>query len=206
MTLQLTQETIANFYNSDNEFPISFDDTFEWLGYTRKDSALRAFDKCQFIENIDYLVLLNFNQKSKGRPSKDYFLSSDCFKHFSMMFKRENGRLIRNYFIQCEKTKLEKQLKKMEIELNLKTIENEKLNHILTKTIEEKIDLELDLEVPCLKNKIESLENECVKKQKIIYEKENNIRNLEKEISKKDKLILQLQKQQKQPKIITLEQ
>ena len=122
------------------------------------------------------------------------------------MFKRENGRLIRNYFIQCEKTKLEKQLKKMEIELNLKTIENEKLNHILTKTIEEKIDLELDLEVPCLKNKIESLENECVKKQKIIYEKENNIRNLEKEISKKDKLILQLQKQQKQPKIITLEQ
>ena len=37
MTLQLTQETIANFYNSDNEFPISFDDTFEWLGYTRKN-------------------------------------------------------------------------------------------------------------------------------------------------------------------------
>jgi phage anti-repressor protein len=101
--LILDQQTISNFYNSEDSFPVPFSDTWKWLEYSREDSALRAFIKCGFEENIDYLVFHISVENSEGRPGKGLKLSCDCFKHFSMLSKTESGKKVRNYFIQCEK-------------------------------------------------------------------------------------------------------
>jgi anti-repressor protein len=89
--------SISEMYNSSNDFPVSFNDTWKWLEYSRKNNASRAFLELHFVENVDYIVLLIFKQNSEGRPSKDYFLSCDCFKHFSMMSKSEGSKKVRNY-------------------------------------------------------------------------------------------------------------
>lgn len=100
--LILDQQTISNYYNSEDSYPVLFSDIWNWLEYTREDNALRAFIKCGFEENIDYLVFLRNEENSGGRPSKGLKLSCDCFKHFSMMSKTESGKKVRNYFIRCE--------------------------------------------------------------------------------------------------------
>lgn len=69
-----------------------------------------------FVENIDYILVLNqqdkvFNNSIKnpesqenkgGRPSKDYFISLNMAKELSMVERTEQGRKARLYFIECE--------------------------------------------------------------------------------------------------------
>lgn len=57
---QLTANTI---FNSTDVFPINFDDAWQAVGYSRKDSALRILTS-QFAESIDFIVSHKFVEKS----------------------------------------------------------------------------------------------------------------------------------------------
>ena len=96
-----------SLYDSNDRFPVDFDDAWKWLGYGRKNNALRAFLSNGFDEGIDFVVLLIKEQNSEpseGRPSDDYRLTVDCLKTFAMMAKTEQGKQVRRYFLQCEKS------------------------------------------------------------------------------------------------------
>ena len=100
--------TIAqSLYDSNDRFPVDFDLAWRWLGYGRKNNALRAFLSNGFDESTDFVVLLIKEQNSEangGRPSDDYRLTVDCLKTFAMMAKTEQGKQVRRYFLQCEKS------------------------------------------------------------------------------------------------------
>ena len=99
--------TIAqSLYDSNDRFPVDFDDAWKWLGYGRKDNALRGFLLNGFDEGVDFVVSLfkeENSEPSEGRPSDDYRLTVDCLKTFAMMAKTEAGKQVRRYFLQCEK-------------------------------------------------------------------------------------------------------
>ena len=100
--------TIAqNLYDSSEKFPVEYQDAWQWLGYGRKNNALRSFLSNEFDEGTDFVVLLIKEQNSEaseGRPSSDYRLTVDCLKTFAMMAKTEAGKQVRRYFLQCEKS------------------------------------------------------------------------------------------------------
>ena len=57
-----------------------------------------------FQEDIDYIV---FTQKGEnplgGRPIKEYYISVDMARHLGMMERNEQGKKVRQYFIDIEK-------------------------------------------------------------------------------------------------------
>ena len=100
--------TIAqSLYDSNDRFPVDFDEAWKWLGYARKDSALRSFLTMEFEAEIDFAILhtnVEYSDRSVGQPSQDYRLTVDCLKTFAMMAKTEAGKHVRRYFLQCEKS------------------------------------------------------------------------------------------------------
>lgn len=104
-------ETFSEIVKSDSAFPIDFDRAWQWVGYSRKDSALRAL--CEnFQEGVDFSIIhcsKKNTQKGgelksyKNKPISVYWLSADCFKSFCMMAGTDKGKEVRRYFLQCEK-------------------------------------------------------------------------------------------------------
>jgi|GEM_PF-1014105 len=57
-----------------------------------------------FVENQDFMSFSENTEKPKGgRPSKEYAISLDMAKELAMVERNEKGRIVRKYFIQCEK-------------------------------------------------------------------------------------------------------
>lgn len=64
----------------------------------------KRIKQCQFIENIDFVLLhQKVEQVSGAKHRIDYLISYDMAKHLSMLEKTSNGHLIRMYFIEQEK-------------------------------------------------------------------------------------------------------
>lgn len=97
----LTLDIVKNFVQSENQFIVDFEEAWAWCGYSTKANALRKL-KSTFQENIDYIVFINSDEKPTGKPSSNYKLTADCFKHFGMIAQTEKGKEIRSYFIKCE--------------------------------------------------------------------------------------------------------
>jgi phage anti-repressor protein len=95
-------QTAQKIFNSTKEFPVDLNDAWQWLGYDRKDSAKRFL-----IENlelgIDYHINVDSTQAQFGKPRQDISLSIEGFKAWGMMSRTRTGKLIRNYFLECEK-------------------------------------------------------------------------------------------------------
>lgn len=104
---------------SEKPYPVNFDDAWQWVGYARKDSALRAIQE-NFEEGLDFSTIkgkstggkagsfdstLMWNQTGQGgdRRSVKYFLTTDCFKAFCMMAGTEKGREVRKYYLEVER-------------------------------------------------------------------------------------------------------
>jgi phage anti-repressor protein len=92
---------------SAEQYPVDFDQAWQWVGYARKDSALRAL-KESFIEGIDFNLHNNVEVRFEGgrevrRPFDTYFLTVDCFKSFCMMAGTEKGKEVRKYYLRIEK-------------------------------------------------------------------------------------------------------
>jgi phage anti-repressor protein len=93
-------------------FPVPLEDAWQWLGYSRKDSAVDTL-KSYFEENTDYVFRLQpesdnhagLSAQEKAAASRRQYISLtvDCFKEMGMLAKTEKGRQIRKYFIECER-------------------------------------------------------------------------------------------------------
>lgn len=62
-------------------------------------------EKYGFVENEDYTLVKSLTQNGVklGRPSDDYIISLDMAKELAMIENNPAGRVVRKYFIECEK-------------------------------------------------------------------------------------------------------
>lgn len=93
------------------KFPVPFDVAWQIAGYSEKGKGKRRLTSKSsgFIEGEDYFVDkgVPIAQTGKsglsGRSSDCIVMSCDAFKHFCLLAQTEEGRLIRQYFIEAEK-------------------------------------------------------------------------------------------------------
>lgn len=140
-------ELALNLVKSTEQFPVDFDDAWQWLEYSRKDVAKKAFEKCGFLENVDYVVLrlsvesdneaiLSPQEKAVLQRTQVIKLTNECFKVWAMMAGTVKGKEVRLYYLECEKIAqhkekaedklLEKTLKMLE-QTNQRLETNEKI-------------------------------------------------------------------------------
>jgi phage anti-repressor protein len=100
--MEFTKETIVRQLESTDEYPVRLSDVWEWLGYTRKDNAARAFQNCDLVEGLDYQEVLR-NEELSGQTSIDYHMTIDAFKLWCMSARTEKGNEVRRYYLQIEK-------------------------------------------------------------------------------------------------------
>ena len=99
--LSFSQELALTIYQSQEEFPVDLDDAWVWLGYYTKQKAEKKL-KSNFEEGLDFLPFW-VKTSIGGRPSQLIMLSVDCFKSLGMMAGTEQGKVIRKYFLECER-------------------------------------------------------------------------------------------------------
>ena len=96
-----------SLFDSNDAFPVDFDLAWKWLGYTRKETALKNLLSDQFDEGIDFTASPLGEPSMTGfqpaTPQTKYFLTVDCFKTLGMLAKTKFGKQIRQYFLECEK-------------------------------------------------------------------------------------------------------
>jgi phage anti-repressor protein len=119
---EMMLEQFGQIARSTEQYPVDFDQAWQWIGYSRKGDALNVL-KANFEEGADFDSRRSENQKSTDldfginrnqdrgwggdRKSVYYFLAVDCFKSFCMMAGTDKGREVRKYYLQIEKKYLE---------------------------------------------------------------------------------------------------
>ena len=116
--MELTPDVVFGLIRSDKEFPIDFDDAWQWIGYTRKDTAKDLLES-RFDRGFDFSGE-NRKNGQRGRPVEKIFLTIDCFKQFCMVAETQKGKEVRRYFLNCEAEL--KRLLSMESERNKKRV------------------------------------------------------------------------------------
>jgi phage anti-repressor protein len=109
MTRKAFDATIAlSLLDSHQEFPTDFDRAWRWLGFSRKDNAKRHLIDCGFVEGMDYKVSILKNEELdtlvNPKPLEVIQLTIEAFKTWAMMANTSQGKEIRRYFLECEKT------------------------------------------------------------------------------------------------------
>lgn len=86
------------------ESPVLFEAAWQITGYARKDHAKRKLlsKKSQLVRGVDFSSDLGKTAPT-GRPVDEIQLTCDAFKQFCLMAETEEGRTIRQYFIEAEK-------------------------------------------------------------------------------------------------------
>ncbi len=101
--MNLSEELVLALLRSNKEFPVDFDDAWQWLEFSRKDSAKRSFESAGFLDGIDFQVFhRNVENPQGGRPEQIICLTIDCFKTWAMMVNTDKGKQVRRYFLNCE--------------------------------------------------------------------------------------------------------
>jgi phage anti-repressor protein len=100
-SLSFNQSLALSLYQSDEPFPIDLDDAWQWLGYNQKSDALSVL-KSNCEKGLDFSGS-SLKSPTGGRPRQCIMLSIDCFKSLAMMAGTEQGKVIRRYFLECER-------------------------------------------------------------------------------------------------------
>lgn len=97
-------ELAQNFIQSGDHFPVDLAEAWEWLGYSRKDSAKRALLNAGFVEDQDFHISVEATTTGiSAIVNEKVLLSIECFKMWAMMAGTDQGRQVRLYFLECEK-------------------------------------------------------------------------------------------------------
>jgi phage anti-repressor protein len=93
---------------SNEQFPVDFDIYWEWLDFSSKGNAKRAFYKSEFIVGQDFHHVIRTENVVKrtqggGTQFEKIMLTIDCAKSFAMMARTEKGREIRMWYLELEK-------------------------------------------------------------------------------------------------------
>lgn len=77
-------------------------DLYEFLGLSVRfnDWMRRRIEEYGFKDGIDFYSILS---KTGGRPSNEYFITLDMAKELAMVERTAKGKVVRQYFIECEK-------------------------------------------------------------------------------------------------------
>lgn len=104
--IAFSKDLAQQLFDSEQVFVVDFDLAWVWLGYTRKSSAKRKLE-INFVKDVDYCTkwcnVAHSNGLSASRVEQ-IMLTIDCFKSLGMMAGTEQGRKIRGYFLDCERT------------------------------------------------------------------------------------------------------
>lgn len=102
-----SKELAITLLDSDQEFPVDFDNAWQWLGYATKQKAEKKL-KQNFEEGVDFNLNQTVKVQTEGarqvsRPYTEIMLTVDCFKSLGMTAGTEQGKQIRKYFLECER-------------------------------------------------------------------------------------------------------
>ncbi len=103
--MDFSTDLAQQLLNSDEKFPVSFEDAWRWLDFKRKDNAKRSLLNSGFVENEDYL-LISAEPENKGfqaHPLETITLTIDCLKMWGMAAGTAKGKEVRKYFLECER-------------------------------------------------------------------------------------------------------
>lgn len=129
--LTVTKEFVQTLVNSSDRFPVDFDDAWQWLGYTKKSNA-----KKKLVTNFEGGI--DFCSKWSNQPSTNasgfvsvekIYLTVDCFKELGMLAGTEQGKLVRKYYLECERVVREvipaqsDRIRELELEIELRKAE-----------------------------------------------------------------------------------
>lgn len=106
--LAFSQQLAQQYYDSAEQFPIDFNDAWAWLEYSTKGNGKKAFDKCGFIEEVDYTFIhldkcVKGNNGGGSTRTNVIHLTCECLKQWGMMAGTPKGKEIRMYFLECER-------------------------------------------------------------------------------------------------------
>lgn len=104
--IAFSKDLAQQLFDSDQVFVVDFDLAWVWLGYTKKSNAKRKLE-VNFVKDVDYCSKWSNVAHSNGLGAsrvEQIMLSIDCFKSLGMMAGTEQGRQIRGYFLDCERT------------------------------------------------------------------------------------------------------
>jgi phage anti-repressor protein len=126
MTLAI-QQIIKSQVESTEQFPVDFEEYSNWLGFSTKGNAKRAFDNCGFEDNFDFCSFIRNDKREIGATRTNILkLTVNCAKEFAMMAKTEKGKEVRKWYLQLEKeyrTIKEQQLQAKQSKMSLSKIE-----------------------------------------------------------------------------------
>lgn len=102
--LSFSLELAKQLYGASEQFPIDFDDAWQWMEFSTKGNAKRSFLKAGFVEGIDFCSFISNEKRGVGATQIEVIkLTCECFKQWGMMAGTEKGKQIRFYFIECER-------------------------------------------------------------------------------------------------------
>jgi phage anti-repressor protein len=99
----ISADLVFSLCQSQTQFPIDFEDAWQWIGYFNKPTAKRALLSCGFVEEIDLSIDAALSTASNPRPKECIMLTVDCLKMWAMMAGTEKGKEVRLYFLKCER-------------------------------------------------------------------------------------------------------
>ena len=128
-----------------NDFIISLNDVYKWIGFSLKGDAKKILVK-HFKENIDYKISLenlpkqssNLQPIKGGKNKQLILLSINCFKKFCMKVSTNEADKIYDYYIKMEEIIFKYIEEKYKEQINI-IQQNKQLLEIKDKTLEEKI-------------------------------------------------------------------
>lgn len=98
--------TTKTHFNGETISAVNARELHKWLESKQDFSTWikKRIKQCQFIENIDFVLLHQKVEQISGAKHRiEYLISFDMAKHLSMLEKTDKGHLVRMYFIEQEK-------------------------------------------------------------------------------------------------------
>jgi phage anti-repressor protein len=88
--------------DDDKSFVVDLDDVYQWMGFTRKDTAKSLIQK-KLTQDVDY-ICVKHDVKSRGGHNKQQVLMNvDAFKRLCIMADTEKSKQVQMYYLKLEK-------------------------------------------------------------------------------------------------------